>query len=65
MWKEVAQATFPVEWGVKGACKDGFFNAAGYFIALPGEVGDVVWAEVVACDSGLLPNGGCIVIRQR
>jgi hypothetical protein len=65
VWKEVAEASSSVEWKVQGVGVDGLFDAAGHPIALPGEVGDVVRAEVVACSSGVLPNGRGIIVGQR
>jgi hypothetical protein len=64
MWEEVAEATSPVEWGVQGVGIDGFFDSVGCFVAFPGEVCDVVRAEVVACDSGVLPNGRGVVVGK-
>jgi hypothetical protein len=64
MGEEVAEATSSVEWRVLGAGIDSLFDSAGRLVTLPGEVGDVLRAEVVVGDPGMLSDGGCIVIGQ-
>jgi hypothetical protein len=62
--EEVVEATSSVEWRVQGASIDGLFDSTGRLVALPGKVGDVLRAEVVVGDPGVLFDGGCVVIGQ-
>jgi hypothetical protein len=54
----------PCYGGVQGAGKYGLFDSTGHLVALPGEVGDVFWAEVVVCGAGVLTYGGGVVIGE-
>jgi hypothetical protein len=54
----------PLLRGVQGVGENGLFDSTGHLVALPGEVGDVFWAEVVACGSGVLAYGGGEVIGE-
>jgi hypothetical protein len=64
MGEEVAEVTSSVEWRVKGVGIDGLFDSAGRLVTLPDKVGDVLLAEVVVGDPGVLSDGGCVVIGQ-
>jgi hypothetical protein len=44
--------------------KYGLFDSAGHLVALPGEVGDVVRTEEVACGSGMLAYDGGKLIGE-
>jgi hypothetical protein len=64
VWKEVAEATSPVEGGVQGMGENGLFDSTSHLVALPGEVSDVFWTEVVVCGFGVLAYGGGEVVRE-
>jgi hypothetical protein len=59
VWEEVAEATSP-----EGTGENGLFDSTGHLVALHGEVGDIFWAEVVACGSGVLAYSGGEVIGE-